>query len=160
MNRFYAVRDRVYLVADTFDKFPRVIRFYIWRGLFVLFICITGSWVLCLNIVMAQDSGVQPTTLYEVQESARQKSTDKDVDAVKQKLADIEIERQQRHTESMAWKAQFDSYLRESRERQSRDEGMGMGAFFLIGALQSIGLVSKYESAKKKIEASSDSEPR
>ena len=143
-------KRRYLRAADTFADLPSSAQAALLRGAAVVLICIAVVGSGCISMVMAQD-GIRPTTPFEIQEADRIEASEVKADGLQTQIEALRSEGRRVADETATWKTLYSTSIEEARERLNRDEGIGMGAFFVIGVLQSIGLVRKFEAEEVKL---------
>lgn len=150
-----AWKTRYRSVLATFVTLPASAQATLLRGAAVVLICIAVVGTGCIGLVMAQD-GIKPTTPFEIQESDRIEASEVKADGLQNQIEALRSEGRRVADETATWKSLYSASIEEARERLNRDEGIGIGAFFVIGVLQSIGLVRKFEAEEGKLKHSKE----
>ena len=146
-------KARYRALAVTFATLPASVQATLLRGAAVVLICIAVVGTGCISLVMAQD-GIKPTTPFEIQEADRIEASEVKADGLQNQIEALRSEGRRAADETATWKTLYSASIEEARERLNRDEGIGIGAFFVIGVLQSIGLVRKFEAEEGKLKHS------
>ncbi len=142
--------------SDRFESLPRHLKGYVIRAVMIIATCITLIGLFGVDLVVAaQSSELQPSTVYEAQQYGKQQLTDQQLAELKQKVADIEVDRQRKRDEALAWRKDYAQSLQDLRDREERIEYIAMGAGMLLSGLQTMNLLKKFgvsEAAEKEKE--------
>lgn len=118
-------------------------RFNWWRTTAIVCFCVVVIFIFGMDLVLAEQSTIQPQSVYDVQQYEELKSTKEDVEMLKQRLAQIESDRQRRRDEAETWR-------QEMRDRLTRVETVGSVAVIGIGLLNTLGFLRKPKGEKQE----------
>jgi hypothetical protein len=136
---------RVLAFSDRFEDLPRHVRMHFVRSLLFIAICVTVIGLFCIDLVMcAQTPIAQPQTIYEVQQYDRQTMTDVQLSELKDKVKDIEADREKRRKDAEEWRKDTALALQDLHDRQARIEYISTGAGILLGVLQTFNMLKKF----------------
>lgn len=118
----------------------------------VVLVCFVSLCMFTAELVMAQQYNQLPripaSNLKDEDQDSLIAENQTEIKSVAQALLDLRAERDKRHAEALAERALIADSLKESRERQARDEGVCLGAFTMIGILQALILFIKKPAGK------------